>query len=134
MLNVTDGFKEAMIGVSRRMLAKAVVELCEQPGDFQFSYELDLPIAEKIEKLVKRIYRGSGISIMPQAKKQIDQLTDQMLYHARKYYVEDAPEISDFEYDKMYAELLRLEGEHPELDDPASPTHRVGGASIFLSE
>ena len=56
-------------------LAKAVVELCEQPGDFQFSYELDLPIAEKIEKLVKRVYRGSGISIMPQAKKQIDQLT-----------------------------------------------------------
>ena len=56
-------------------LAKAVVELCEQPGDFQFSYELDLPIAEKIEKVVKRVYRGSGISIMPQAKKQIDQLT-----------------------------------------------------------
>ena len=56
-------------------LAKAVVDLCEQPGDFQFSYELDLPIAEKIEKLVKRVYRGSGISIMPQAKKQIDQLT-----------------------------------------------------------
>ena len=56
-------------------LAKAVVELCEQPGDFRFSYELDLPIAEKIEKLVKRVYRGSGISIMPQAKKQIDQLT-----------------------------------------------------------
>ena len=56
-------------------LAKAVVDLCEQPGDFQFSYELDLPIAEKIEKLVKRVYRGSGISILPQAKKQIDQLT-----------------------------------------------------------
>ena len=56
-------------------LAKAVVDLCEQPGDFRFSYELDLPIAEKIEKLVKRVYRGSGISIMPQAKKQIDQLT-----------------------------------------------------------
>ena len=36
---------------------------------------------------------------MEEIKKQIDQLTDQMLYHARKYYVEDAPEISDFEYD-----------------------------------
>ena len=56
-------------------LAKAVVDLCELPGDFHFSYELDLPIAEKIEKLVKRVYRGQGISIMPQAKKQIDQLT-----------------------------------------------------------
>ena len=56
-------------------LAEEVVRLCEQPSEFKFSYELDLPIDKKIEKLVQRVYRGSGISIMPQAQKQIDQLT-----------------------------------------------------------
>ncbi|MDP4133246.1 MAG: formate--tetrahydrofolate ligase [Bacillota bacterium] len=56
-------------------LAKEVVRLCDAPNDFSFSYELEGSIEEKIEKVVKRIYGGSGISIMPQAKKQIDQLT-----------------------------------------------------------
>jgi len=56
-------------------LAEEVVRLCEQPSDFRFSYELDLPIEKKIEKLVQRVYRGKDVSIMPQAKKQIDQLT-----------------------------------------------------------
>ena len=63
-------------------------------------------------------------------KERIEKLRRQLTYHAKKYYVEDAPEISDFEYDRMYAELLALEAEHPELDDPASPTHRVGGAAL----
>ena len=56
-------------------LAEKVVRLCEQPSDFRFSYDLDLPIAEKIETLVKRVYRGAGISILPAAQKQIAQLT-----------------------------------------------------------
>lgn len=60
----------------------------------------------------------------------IEKLRAKILYHAKKYYVEDAPEISDYDYDMMYAELLRLEGEHPEFDDPASPTHRVGGKPL----
>ena len=62
--------------------------------------------------------------------KKIEKLRAKLLYHAKKYYVEDAPEISDYEYDMMYAELLRLEAEHPELDDPSSPTHRVGGKAL----
>jgi len=62
-------------GEGGRALAEEVVRLCEQPSDFRFSYELDLPIAAKIEKLVQRVYRGKDISIMPQAQKQIDQLT-----------------------------------------------------------
>jgi DNA ligase (NAD+) len=45
------------------------------------------------------------------------------------YYNEDAPEMSDYEYDRLFEELKRLEAEHPELDDPDSPTHRVGGAA-----
>ncbi|MBQ3639782.1 MAG: NAD-dependent DNA ligase LigA [Clostridia bacterium] len=63
-------------------------------------------------------------------RETIEKLRAKILYHAKKYYVEDAPEISDYDYDMMYAELLRLEAEHPELDDPASPTHRVGGKPL----
>jgi len=63
-------------------------------------------------------------------KERIEKLRCQLTYHARRYYVDDDPEISDFEYDRMYAELLALEAEHPELDDPASPTKRVGGAPL----
>ena len=67
---------------------------------------------------------------MNELEARIEKLRRQLTYHAKKYYVEDAPEISDFEYDRMYAELLKLEEEHPELDDPESPTHRVGGKAL----
>ena len=60
----------------------------------------------------------------------ITKLRARLLYHAKRYYVDDDPEISDFEYDRMYAELLRLEDEHPELYDPASPSQRVGGKPL----
>ncbi len=56
-------------------LAEEVVRLCETPSEFKFSYELDLPIKEKIETLVKRVYRGAGVTIQPAAEKQIAQLT-----------------------------------------------------------
>src|SRR5437016_4817050 len=48
--------------------------------------------------------------------------------HNRLYYVEDAPEISDAEYDRLFRELAELEERHPELATPDSPTQRVGGA------
>ena len=67
---------------------------------------------------------------MEQIAQRIEKLRRQIEYHAARYYNDDAPEISDFEYDKMYAELLRLEQENPALDDPTSPTHRVGGAAL----
>ena len=47
-------------------------------------------------------------------KKRIDELRRLVAYHAERYYVYDSPEISDFEYDRLYSELLRLEAEHPE--------------------
>ena len=50
--------------------------------------------------------------------------------HNRLYYVEDAPEIPDAAYDKLFAELQSLEAEHPELATPDSPTQRVGGAPL----
>ena len=52
-------------------LAKEVVNLCEQSNDFTFSYELEGTIESKIEAVVKKIYGGDGISVLPAAKKQI---------------------------------------------------------------
>jgi len=51
-------------------LAEEVVRLCEQPNSFGFSYELDLPIEEKLNTIVRRIYRGDGVLLTPDAKKQ----------------------------------------------------------------
>ena len=56
-------------------LAREVVRLCENPNNFTFSYETDETIENKIEKIVTRIYRGAGVSILPAAKKQIEALT-----------------------------------------------------------
>lgn len=56
-------------------LAQEVVRLCEQPGEFSFSYSLESSIEEKIETVVKRVYGGVGIVITPAAQKQIDALT-----------------------------------------------------------
>ncbi|HJS76367.1 MAG TPA: NAD-dependent DNA ligase LigA [Burkholderiales bacterium] len=50
--------------------------------------------------------------------------------HNRLYYVEDAPEITDAEYDALFRELQALEAEHPELRSADSPTQRVGGAPL----
>lgn len=61
---------------------------------------------------------------------RIEDLRKKVSYHAKKYYVEDAPEISDFEYDKLYHTLLALEEEYPEFDSPDSPTKRVGGKAL----
>ena len=56
-------------------LAREVIRLCEEEkGDFHFSYDLDMPIEEKIEAVTRRIYGGKGIQVMPAAKKQIAQL------------------------------------------------------------
>ncbi len=49
-------------------------------------------------------------------------------YHSKRYYEEDAPEISDREYDLMFARLKSLEESYPQYASPSSPTHRVGGA------
>ena len=67
---------------------------------------------------------------MNEISERIAKLRAKLLYHAKRYYVDDDPEISDYEYDMMYAELLRLEEEHPECFDPASPTQRVGGKPL----
>ncbi len=67
-------------------------------------------------------------------EQRIQELTDLLNYHSRKYYEDDAPEISDFEYDKLLRELETLEAEHPELRRADSPTQRVGGAVLSQFE
>ena len=67
---------------------------------------------------------------MPNVEEKLRVLRAKLLYHAKRYYVDDDPEISDYEYDMMYAELLKLEAEHPEFFDPSSPSQRVGGRPL----
>ena len=63
-------------------------------------------------------------------QKQIDELRREIEYHNKLYYVDDAPVISDFDYDMLMQRLIKLEEEHPELITPDSPTQRVGGAAL----
>ena len=67
---------------------------------------------------------------MKDVQQEMQQLTEQLLYHARRYFNEDAPEISDFEYDKMQCRLRELEAQYPQLARPDSPTQRVIGAVL----
>ena len=59
-------------------------------------------------------------------RERIEELRRLLDYHNHKYYVENAPQISDFEFDTLMHELQRLEAEHPEYADPNSPSVRVG--------
>ena len=59
-------------------------------------------------------------------RERIEELRRLLDYHNHKYYVENAPEISDFEFDTLMHELQRLEADHPEYADPNSPSVRVG--------
>ena len=63
------------------------------------------------------------------AKREIELLREQLRHHNEKYYNEDAPEITDYEYDMLQRRLRALEAEFPEFDDPDSPTRRVGGTA-----
>ncbi|HEX2986401.1 MAG TPA: NAD-dependent DNA ligase LigA [Caproiciproducens sp.] len=69
-----------------------------------------------------------------EAKKRIKELSEQINYHNRKYYVEDSPEIDDYEYDMLYRRLQQLEADFPELILPDSPTQKVGGAALTKFE
>ncbi len=59
-------------------------------------------------------------------EEKIRQLREELARHNYKYYIENAPEVSDFEYDRLMRELTELEAAHPEFYDPNSPTQRVG--------
>ena len=61
------------------------------------------------------------------AAARAETLRTQLAYHQKKYYEDDAPELSDAEYDRLFYELVALEQKYPALDTPDSPTRRVGG-------
>ena len=65
---------------------------------------------------------------MTSPRERVLALRAEIEHHNRLYYVEDAPEITDTEYDRLFRELQALEAAHPELATPDSPTQRVGGA------
>src|SRR5690242_9671788 len=65
-----------------------------------------------------------------EADKRLKALRAELQRHNHLYYVLDAPEITDSEYDRMLRELQKLEAEHPELITPDSPSQRVGGAPL----
>ena len=62
--------------------------------------------------------------------KEIDELRQQLSYHSKLYYENDAPEITDYEYDMMYRRLEELEAKYPQYKTDASPTVKVGGAAL----
>src|SRR6478752_4638784 len=62
--------------------------------------------------------------------KRVEDLREKIRHHEHLYFVMDAPEISDQEFDRLTTELKKIEAEHPELVTPDSPTQRVGGAPI----
>ncbi|MBR7032162.1 MAG: NAD-dependent DNA ligase LigA [Clostridia bacterium] len=64
-----------------------------------------------------------------EARARRDELYAKIKRASDLYYNHDAPEISDYEYDMLFEELKTIEREYPSLDDPSSPTHRVGGAA-----
>ena len=78
-------------------------------------------------RLNKKVRRDMDITT---ASMRVRELTDLINYHNRRYYVEDNPEIEDFEYDALTRELRELEAEFPELLSPLSPSQRVGGAPV----
>lgn len=62
-----------------------------------------------------------------EAEIRINQLRKELEYHSNRYYNNDSPEISDYEYDMLMNELKKAEAEYPELVTPDSPTQKVGG-------
>ncbi|MGB0979887.1 MAG: NAD-dependent DNA ligase LigA, partial [Croceimicrobium sp.] len=63
-----------------------------------------------------------------EARIKIQMLREELDHHNYLYYIKDAPEISDFDFDQKLEHLQKLEGDFPQFDDPNSPTKRVGGA------
>jgi DNA ligase (NAD+) len=63
-------------------------------------------------------------------QKRLEELREQLRYHAARYYEHDDPEIGDDEYDALLDELRAIEAEHPDLVTPDSPTQRVGGEPV----
>ena len=60
-------------------------------------------------------------------RQEIDSLRELIKYHNDRYYNQDDPEISDYEYDMLSVKLRKLEEEHPEYNSESSPIQKIGG-------
>jgi DNA ligase (NAD+) len=74
---------------------------------------------QKIQALTKKLLKEPG---------GLNELKDVLRFHEHRYYVLDEPLVSDFEYDKLYKDLEKIEAETPELITPDSPTQRIGNS------
>lgn len=63
---------------------------------------------------------------------RMNKLTEILNYHSQRYYVEDTPEISDYDYDMLMQELKKLESDYPQYIKSNSPTQRVGGEALNI--
>jgi DNA ligase (NAD+) len=73
------------------------------------------------------VTHATGTAAPKQARERALALRSELEHHSRQYYVLDAPEVSDAEYDRLFRELVDLESAYPSLQTPDSPTQRVGG-------
>ncbi len=86
----------------------------------------------RCSKQIAYLYNIFYICDMKSEIMRMEELARLLDYHSHKYYIENAPEISDYEFDALLRELQELEAKHPEAADPNSPTRRVG--SDLVSE
>jgi len=61
-------------GEGGELLAREVARACEQPNGFEFAYDVNLPVREKIEAVARKIYRADGVTVLPAAQRQIEQI------------------------------------------------------------
>ena len=87
-------------------------------------------IANKLFSIVKVVAMTDSNSDLTLAQSRHSELSEEIEGHNRRYYTQDAPSITDFEYDQLMVELLQLEADFPELQTPESPSQRVGGAPL----
>lgn len=95
---------------------------------------LHLEYTPAIASLIHKVKGCAVISIFTAQEpfmytaEKIDELKDLLKYHEHRYYVLNDPHISDFEYDQLYHQLIKIEQAHPELITPDSPSQRVGNS------
>ncbi len=91
------------------------------------------PLNPRLSHAAGRYHPAVSKTPKPQqslAAARVKELRDLLARANRAYYVDASPLMSDAEFDRLLAELAQLETDHPNLDDPESPTHRVGGEPI----
>jgi DNA ligase (NAD+) len=81
-------------------------------------------------ELTRVIWEISPMSTQHKVQLEYEELKKTIREHDHNYYIQDKPEITDFEYDKLYSNLLQIEKQHPELISADSPSQRVGGQAL----